>query len=61
MFSYGVLVPAPPPRGLYLPRGRALHETGDRDTPTDIAPEAVIGKIAGRRIEGSRGTLVVCG
>ena len=36
----------------------ALHETGDRDTPTDLAPEAVIGKIAGRRIEGSQGSLV---
>ena len=36
----------------------ALRETGDRDTATDLAPEAVIGKIAGRRIEGSQGTLV---
>ena len=38
----------------------ALHETGDRDTPPDITPEAVIGKIAGRRIEGNQGKLVVC-
>ena len=33
----------------------ALHETGDTEPGL---PEAVIGKIAGRRIEGSQGTLV---
>ena len=33
----------------------ALHETGD---PEAGLPEAVIGKVAGRRIEGSQGALV---
>ena len=36
----------------------ALHETGDTEPGL---PEAVIGKIAGRRIEGNQGTFVVCG
>ena len=36
----------------------ALHETGDPETGL---PETVIGKIAGRRIEGNQGTFVVCG
>ena len=33
----------------------ALHETGDTEAGL---PEAVIGKVAGRRIEGSQGALV---
>ena len=36
----------------------ALHETGDTEPGL---PEAVIGKIAGRRIEGNQGTMVICG